>query len=104
MLKYCLLVAFICVSFSSVALADSCVQNGIRLEGLMGVDGNGNLFADTRRSNNQCNCRQVRFHQSRADLDQVLSVLIAAKLSEQPVRIDLQDGKNCNTAWRVYLE
>ena len=95
---------FIPLTFiSSTVYATGCTQSNNKI-GLVGVDHtNGTIYAGVSQHNNGCSCSSVRFTPANADEKSVLSVLLAAKLAEKKVRIDLKDNNNCNSAYRVYI-
>lgn len=89
-------------AFSNISFA--CTQDN-NLIGLMGLDNSsGTIYMSVLSSSNQCSCTSVRFTAGNADTKMVLSILMAAKLAEKKVRVDLLDAKNCNSAYRVYIQ
>ena len=101
MYKILFFVAF--VLFSDMASA-YCAQNNNKLDGLVGVDSkDGMVYANLSSPTEECGCTSVRFKESNADTDKVLSILMTAKLSDKKVRVDLLDPEDCNSAQRVYL-
>lgn len=90
---------------ASVSFGSTCVQNGNELSGLLGLDRtDGTIFVRTESSSNDCGCGNVRFTSSNTDVEMALSILLAAKMSDRTVRIDLLEAGNCNSAYRVYIE
>lgn len=89
---------------ASQAYAARCQQTDIELVGTMGVTETGAIYVTTRESNRQCGCNNMRFSPARANTDHVMSVLLAARLANKKVRIDLENASNCNTAYRVYIQ
>lgn len=81
-----------------------CSQTGNTVV-FTGLDsGEGTIYADVREHNNQCSCNYVRFRPENTDTDKVLSILLAAKLSKNKVRIDFEAEGDCNSAERIYLQ
>ncbi len=84
--------------------AASCVQTDNTV-GLTGLDNsNGSIYATITSTANQCSCGFVRFTTANTDADAALSVLLAAKLSDTQVRVDILDENNCSSGYRVYLQ
>lgn len=82
----------------------ACVQTNNTV-GLTGLDNNnGSVYAAVTSPGNQCGCGFVRFTPANTDTDKALSILLAAKLSNTQVRIDVLDENNCSTGYRVYLQ
>ncbi|NOU49339.1 hypothetical protein HG263_02095 [Pseudoalteromonas sp. JBTF-M23] len=82
----------------------ACTQNGNSLPKLVGLDGSdGKVYADIESSGNECNCKYVRFLPENTDTNKALSILLAAKMANKKVRIDLSTSENCNSAYRVYI-
>jgi hypothetical protein len=101
---FLILITFAMFGASSVH-ADRCVQTKNELPHLLGLDDvNDTVYASISSSENQCNCKEVRFAKHRTNPQMALSILLAAKLSNRTVRIDFEDGMNCNSAYRIYLE
>ena len=91
--------------FSAQFAVAYCAQNNNELSGLVGVDGkDGMVYATVSSDTNECSCTSVRFKEVNADTDKVLSVLLAAKVSNVKVRVDLLDPADCNSAQRVYMQ
>lgn len=91
--------------YSQVSFAEDCVQNNNILSGLVGLDSSvGTIYASVSSSSNECSCTNVRFTEANTDTNAALSILLAAKMAEKKVRIDLLDKTNCNTAYRVYIQ
>lgn len=91
--------------YSQASLAASCTQNSNNLNGLVGLDsGAGNIYASIISTPNECGCRHVRFAPANTDTKSALSILLAAKMANKKVRIDLLDKTNCDTAYRVYIQ
>ncbi|UTM58314.1 hypothetical protein L4174_005590 [Photobacterium sp. CCB-ST2H9] len=102
MMKLSLLLA--CTVYSQASLAEICSQNYNELPGLVGLDSaSGNIYATTRSNTNECSCSEVRFTKENTDTDTALSILLAAKMANKKVRVDLKDKNDCNTAYRVYV-
>jgi hypothetical protein len=96
-------------SLSSIAMADQCVQNNnkVGFVGLDSTDGGtrqGNLFVSVSNHNNGCGCSHFRFYSGNTDTKSALSILLTARTTEKPVRIDLLDSTNCDSAYRVYIQ
>lgn len=97
------MVLIVCLSVTLIANA-LCVQTNNKI-GLTGLDNtNGQLYAGVAESSNQCGCQEFRFKENATDLDAALSLLIAAKLSDKLIRVDISDPNDCNSAIRVYLQ
>lgn len=81
-----------------------CVQtsNTVTFTGLDAS--NGTIYATLKDGNNNCNCTAVRFKPENTNTEMALSILLAAKIAKNKVRIDLIDEKSCDSAYRVYLE
>jgi len=82
----------------------ACVQ-GSNVFSLVGLDSSGGtVFAGVSDSNGACGCTNFRFSPANTDVDKALSVLLSAKLSGTPARVDIAEPGNCNSAYRVYLQ
>lgn len=94
-----LVAAFFCTSVDA-----NCIQNN-NLVTFTGLDSKeGVIYASVSSHDDQCACSYVRFYPQNARTEMALSILMAAKLSETRVRIDLMEQGDCNTAYRVYLQ
>jgi len=92
------------MSFSQMIYA-ACSQNNNELTGLVGLDSSaGSVYAVTTSSSNECSCTAVRFSQVNTDTKMALSILVAAKMTNKKVRIDILDATDCNSGYRVYLQ
>ncbi|WP_064792296.1 hypothetical protein [Shewanella woodyi] len=90
--------------FSTGVYATSCVQNN-NIVTFTGLDSKeGVIYASLSSHDNQCGCSYIRFAPQNTRTEMALSILMAAKLSQNRVRIDLMEHGNCNTAYRVYLQ
>jgi len=91
--------------FCNVAVAvTQCVQNNNKV-GLVGLDSPlGTVYAGVSEHDNKCGCASFRFTDANTDKDMALSILLAARMSQKKVRIDLLDSTNCDSAYRVYIE
>lgn len=91
--------------YSQVSFAEACTQNNNELNGLVGLDSSsGTIYASISSNTNECSCTNVRFTEANTDTKSALSILLAAKMADKKVRIDLLDKTNCNTAYRVYIQ
>jgi hypothetical protein len=90
-------------AYSQASFSESCAQSNITLNGLVGLDYAGNIYASTSSNNEKCSCTSVRFREGNTDIKAALSILLAAKMADKKVRIDLLDKTDCNTAARVYI-
>lgn len=98
------IIALVPFAFFSHFTSAICIQQNNSLTGLVGVDNAaGTVYAALTSSSNECSCTGVRFTASNADTEKALSVLLAAKMADKKVRIDLLTAGDCNTAYRVYL-
>ncbi|WP_444895178.1 hypothetical protein [Microbulbifer sp. SSSA005] len=106
MLRHFFFSAAIVFSYEASATSTMCVQYRNTLDGLVGPDsGTGDrVFASLNSESNDCGCDHVRFIEGAADVNKALSVLMAAKLSGNTVRVDFSEAGNCNSGTRVYLE
>ncbi|WP_444896251.1 hypothetical protein [Microbulbifer sp. SSSA005] len=97
---------FLVFSCGASAASTMCSQYGNKLDGLVGPDsGTGDrVFSSLKSEGNECGCTFVRFIEGTADVNKVLSVLMAAKVSGNTVRVDFAEPDNCNSGVRVYLE
>lgn len=103
--KFRLLLILPFLIFSQSATATPCSQNNNVLNGLVGLDGSLNrIYANTNSISNECSCTSVRFTSANIDTNMALSILLSAKIANKEVRIDLLDGLNCDSAYRVYVE
>ena len=83
----------------------ACSQTNNKLTSLVGLDSaNGVVYANLTSSLNQCSCSSVRFNPAKTDTKMALGILLAAKMAEKEVRIDLTDENDCNSAYRVYIQ
>jgi len=89
---------------SPLSFAETCTQNNNTLNGLVGLDGSSTIYASISSSSNECSCTSVRFSETNADTKIALSILLAAKMANKKVRIDLLDKTNCNTGYRVFVQ
>lgn len=88
----------------SFASAGACTQTNNKV-GFVGLDSSGgSIYVDVSEHSDQCGCNYVRFLPENADTDKVLSILLAARLAEKRVRIDINNSESCNTGYRVYLQ
>ncbi|KDM92835.1 hypothetical protein [Photobacterium galatheae] len=102
MMKLSLILA--CTVYSQASLAEACSQNYNELPDLVGLDSSsGRIFASVRSSTNECSCTHVRFTKENTDTNTALSILLAAKMANKKVRVDLKDKTDCDTAYRVYV-
>ena len=86
------------------AVQTQCVQTS-NIVTFTGLDSsNGTIYAALKDGNNNCNCSSVRFKPENTNTEMALSILLAAKVAKNKVRIDLMDEKSCDTAYRFYLE
>lgn len=87
------------------AVQTQCVQTS-NIVTFTGLDSsNGTIYyAALKDDNNNCNCSSVRFKPETTNTEMALSILLAAKVAKNKVRIDLMDEKSCDTAYRFYLE
>ena len=91
--------------YSQVSFAEPCSQNNNTLSGLVGLDSSsGTIYAVISSNTNECSCTTVRFTEGNTDTKSALSILLAAKMANKLVRIDLLDKTSCNTAYRVYIQ
>lgn len=92
--------------FSQFAAAQGCTQNSNTI-GMVGMDGkngdSGMVYVSVSGHNNGCNKSYFRFKSSNTDVDMALSVLMAAKMANKKVRIDLINKDDKNSAFRVYI-
>lgn len=92
--------------FSQLAAAQGCTQNNNTV-GFVGMDGkvgdSGMVFVSLSGHNNGCEASYVRFKASETDVDMALSILLAARMADKKVRIDLKDKNDKNSAYRVYI-
>jgi len=81
-----------------------CAQfnNTLGLVGLDAID--GTVYARVFNHDNGCGCSDFRFRPSVTRATTALSVLLTAKGANRPVRVDLLDRTNCNSAYRVYMQ
>ncbi|TVZ37143.1 hypothetical protein P886_1484 [Alteromonadaceae bacterium 2753L.S.0a.02] len=87
-----------------VAIAGTCAQSNNKV-GFVGLDSAGGaIYVDVSEHSNQCGCNYVRFYPENSDTDKVLSILLAARLTEKRVRIDINDSNSCNSGYRVYIQ
>ena len=98
-----LILLSILIVYSSASFAAACQQTGNKL-GLVGLGDTGVIRAKFSASNNECLCPEVRFKKNNADTKSVLSILIAAKMGDNPLRIDLKKAGACSSAFRVYFQ
>ena len=100
------LVLVCAVLFSGFTIAQGCAQqqNVVGFVGMDGVSGGkGQIFVTVSGHNNDCGYDYFRFRAANTDVDQALSILLAAKMANKKVRIDLIDKADRNTAYRVYI-
>lgn len=91
--------------FWQISYAATCSQNNNVLNGWVGLDSSaGTIYAKTTSSSNECSCVNVRFTQANTNTQMALSILLSAKMAGKEVRVDLLDGNDCNSAFRVYIE
>jgi len=89
---------------SCVAHAGACSQYN-NVVGFVGLDNpNGSVYVSVAEHNNACNCSNIRFYDSNTDTDKALSILLAARFSDQRVRIDIADENDCDSGYRVYIQ
>lgn len=104
LMKIVTIVILVSAALCSEAFAALCVQTNNQV-GLTGLDSaNGIITARVTGHDNQCGCNEFRFQPTDTDVDAALSILITAKLSNIPVRIDVPNFNDCNSAFRVYLQ
>ena len=93
------------LAHSASAQTQFCAQKNNTLNNLLGLDSSsGTIYANISSPTNECSCTQARFSSSNTDTDKALSILLAARLADQQVRIDFIEGQGCNAAVRVYLQ
>ena len=104
-MKVSLLLIVIALSaYSQACAAETCSQNRNELNGLVGLDSRAKtVYASVLSSSNECACSSVRFLEANTDTKMALSVLLAAKMANKKVRVDLLDKNDCNSAYRVYV-
>lgn len=90
--------------FSLNVLGGQCAQNNNELSFLGMVDGQGMLYAQLNSTTNECSCSVVRFKTENTDTKMVLSILLAARMSSNKVRVDLLDSTDCDSAYKVYIQ
>ena len=101
--KWTLLLIASVVAQASYAVI--CAQTNNSLVGLMGLDSqSGSVYAKVASTTNECSCNEIRFVPSNTDTKMALSILLAAKLADKKVRIDLLNPSDCNTGFRVYVQ
>jgi len=99
-----LILLTILTAHSSSSFASQCLQSNIKL-GLVGVDStSGALHAAVLSSNHECSCQHIKFLPENAETKSVLGVLLAAKVANLPLRIDLLQSNDCFSAYRAYIE
>ena len=104
-IKFFLILITFAMFGASNAFAKGGVQTKNKLPNLLGLDSaSGTVYATVSSTQNQCNCKAVRFTPGRTNTEMALSILLAAKLSKKTVRVDLLEEGNCTSAYRVYLE
>jgi hypothetical protein len=97
-------IVLLIVTLFSCSVYASCVQNN-NIVTFTGLDSKeGVIYASLSSHDNQCACSSGRFYPQNSRTEMALSILMAAKLSQNKVRIDLMEQGNCNTAYRVYLQ
>ena len=100
--KIILMLPFIFFSHLNYA---ACVQNNNKLTGLVGLDSSsGNIYANLSSTSNECSCSYVRFKETSTDTNKTLSILLAAKMADKKVRVDISDENSCDTGYRVYVQ
>jgi len=98
------LIAITSIHFAAGANAAVCSQHGNKI-GFFGLDSHeGQVYASVSEHNNGCSCSRFRFRPSNTKTDMVLSILMAARLAEKKVRVDLKNASDCNSAYRIYIE
>ncbi len=93
------------LSATQLSQAASCSQTGNVLT-LTGHDGASTVYAGVAEHRNECGCVAFRFKTSNAgtDLNKTLDVLIAAKINNRRVRIDISDENDCNSGLKAFIE
>lgn len=96
---------FLVSAVAGTASAAKCVQNDNIID-MVGVDqSDGTIYAKRDGTAGNCGCASFRWYPvNNTHTGMILSVLLAAKLSGTPVRIDILDENNCNSAYRAYLQ
>lgn len=83
----------------------ACVQETNTLPKYVGVDSSsGTIYVNISSEKNECGCTFARFSPSATDTKAVLSILLTAKTSNRPVRVDFKTEGDCDTAYRAYLK
>lgn len=105
-MKKLLLASAILLSCPFVYADGSCTQyNNDVSQGLLGLDGaDGALYITVKSVSNECACTAYRFKPSNTDVKSALSIALFARASNKKLRIDLINGADCNSAYRVYLQ
>ena len=103
------LVALMILGLTSTTSYAICSQTDNQLSGLVGLDSStGFVFASLKSEGNGCGCSHVRFKPQNTEVDMALSILMAAKVSSDKVRVDFKDSSegvaNCDSGYRVYLQ
>lgn len=97
-----LAIAGMLLAFTFEAQAACSQQNNVF--GLVGLGEGGIIYAGVSDSDGACGCTNFRFNPTNTDVDKALSILLSAKLSGTPARVDIEVPGNCSTAHRVYLQ
>ena len=95
---------FAVLLMSSAQASASCSQTGNKLV-LTGLDFSKKIYAGiSSDSPKNCGCGAVRFSPNTTDTSEILSVLLAAKVSGKTVRIDINVEGNCDSGVIAYVE
>lgn len=100
--KMCILTSL--VIFYSHAVFSACIQTNNTV-GLVGSNMGSNVaYASLSGGSKQCSCNEVRFNDTNADVKTAVSILLAAKMGDKTVRVDMPSSGDCDSAYSVFIE